>query len=261
VAEARRSLEAHDYRSAAARAEAALVQTPGDPDAERLLGEARAALRRGEAAARDLRQVLDSGDADRASQALGRLMDMDPRNPELPRLTLRVNQLLKEQAVAAQRALDQARQQPPIVPPRTASPPATPAPPTPAPPTPAPATAAPVVPSIALTPAQVEAARKDIRGVLQEYQTAVETRNAEYLRRLAPGLDYETLRTTFAAVAGMDVKIDVKDVSVSGDTAAAQCLVTYTPNPRPAGKLKPVPTLFRLKRVGAVWIIEEVLRR
>ena len=114
-----------------------------------------------------------------------------------------------------------------------------------------------------MSPAQMDAARKAIRGVVEEYRSAVETRNADYLRRLAPGVDHEALRAAFAAVASMEVKIEVKDVNVSpnGDTATASCLVTYMPKPRPAGRISPVPTTFRLRRSGNVWIIEDVSRK
>jgi eukaryotic-like serine/threonine-protein kinase len=266
---ARRSLVAKDYRAAVAQVEPVLARAPEDADARRLASEAQAALRRGEAAARDLDAALDAGNAGAASTALARLTALDPRHPDLAALTLRLNDALRREATDAQRALEQARRQPPPTTPATtvvAAPPVTAAPVT-APPAPPPTTVAPPTTQAAapapaaLTPAQLEAARKTIRGVLGEYESALESRNAEYLRRLAPGLDYEAMKASLAAVAGMDVKIEIRDVAVVGDTATADCLVTYTPNPKPVGKIKPVPTLFRLKQSGAVWVIENVQRR
>jgi eukaryotic-like serine/threonine-protein kinase len=264
LAQARRSLQARDYRATVERLEPVLAGAPRNEDARRLLDEAQVALRRGEAAARELDAALDAGDAGRASTALARLQALDPRHPDLPALSVRLNEALRREALEAQRALEQARRQPPPTAPVTtmaAAPPTTAAPILPPPTTAPPATLPPVAAPVSLTAAQVEAARKTIRSVLAEYESAIETRNAEYLRRLAPGLDYEAMKANFTAVAGMDVKIDIQDVTVTGDTATADCLVTYTPNPKPVGRIRPVPTLFRLKQAGAVWVIEDVKRR
>ena len=271
VAEARRSLEARDYRTALSRAEAVLAMDRGNAAAEKVLGDARDAIRTGDAAARDLRSALDARDADRASSALKRLGSVDPRNPELAALTVRVGDVVSRRAAEAQRALQEAearRRAPPATPaptpratpvPQATAPPPTPhpTPPPPTVPTAPPPTAAPAP----LTPAQVELARRAIRGVLDEYRTAVGTLNAEYLRRLHPKVDYEGMRANFGNVQEIDVKIDVKDVAVAaaGDTATAQCLVTYTPKPKPVGRMKPVPTTFKLRRTGTnLWIIDEV---
>jgi len=271
LAEARRSLETRDYRTAAARAEAVLALERGNVEGDRVLRAARDAVRRGDAAARELKAALDAGDPDQASAALKRLVTLDPHNPDMAALTLRVGDMVRLRAADAQRALDQARRQPPPSPVAPTSAPVqhSVAPPTTLPvPTPPPATAPPVTlpaaaPPTSMSPAQMDAARKAIRGVLEEYRSAVETRNADYLRRVAPGVDHEALRSAFAAVASMEVKIEVKDVSVSqgGETATAICLVTYTPKPKPAGRIAPTPTTFRLRRSGNVWIIEDVARK
>ncbi len=268
LAEARRSLGEKDYRATVTRAEPVLAKVPGNADARELLDAANTGLRRGEAAARELDAALDAGDTARASVALNRLSALDPRHPDLHTFTLRLNEALRREAADAQRVRDQERAQPLPTPTRVAPPPPTAAPttapalppPTAAPPPVPTSTLAPVAPPPSSTPAQVEAARKAIRGVLAEFEVALETRNAEYLRRLAPGLDYEVYKASFA-LAGLDVKIEIRDVTVAGDTATADCLVTYTPNPKPARKITPTPTVFRLKHAGAVWVIEEVKRR
>jgi hypothetical protein len=270
VAEARRSLEDRDYRSAQSRAQAILARERGNAEAERILGAAREAIRAGDAAARELRSALDAKDADRASSALKRLGSLDPRNPDLATLTVRVGDVVSRRAAETQRAIAEAearRQAPTPAPtPRATPVPQATAPPATLPPTPPPPTAPTAPPATAvparLTPAEVDAARKSIRGVLDEYRVAVGTLNAEYLRRLHPKVDYEGMRANFGNVQRMDVKIDVKDVTVSpvGDTASAQCLVTYTPIPKPAGGRMPaVPTTFKLRRTGTgLWIIDEV---
>jgi hypothetical protein len=127
---------------------------------------------------------------------------------------------------------------------------------TPAPPT----TAAAAPPS--LPPAQSQtAARQAIRGVLDEYRAAFERLNADALKAVQPGVDYDAMKKTFASVTGYTVRIDFKEVSVDGDTGTASCLVTYNPTPKPAGKLQPVATVFHLRRTGDVWLIERLERK
>ncbi len=127
-------------------------------------------------------------------------------------------------------------------------------------PSPPPPTAATAPPS--LPPVQSEiAARQAIRGVLDEYRAAFEKLNADALKAVQPGVDYDGIKKTFASVTGYTVRIDVKEVSVKGDTGTASCLVTYNPVPKPAGKLQPIATVFHLRRTGDVWLIERLERK
>lgn len=128
-------------------------------------------------------------------------------------------------------------------------------------PTPAPPTTTAIAPP-SLPPAQSEtAARQAIRGVLDEYRAAFERRDADVLKAVQPGVDYDGMKKTFASVTGYTVRIDVKEVSVKGDTGTASCLVTYNPVPKPAGKLQPIATVFHLRRTGDVWLIERLERK
>jgi hypothetical protein len=97
--------------------------------------------------------------------------------------------------------------------------------------------------------------------VLDEYRAAFETRNADALRTVQPGVDYDAMKSVFATVTGYTVRIDVKEVTVSGDTGLARCVVTYNPVPKPAGRIQPVPTTFHLRRRGDVWLIERLERK
>lgn len=138
-------------------------------------------------------------------------------------------------------------------------------------PTPAPTAPPSAAPTLAPTPAATPtpaapqqseaAARQAVRGVLDEYRQAFENRNAEALRAVQPGVDYEAMRAEFARVKSYTLRLDVKSIAVSGATARAECVVTYQPNPSPAGKLPPVPTTFHLKRTGDLWQIERLERR
>ncbi len=94
--------------------------------------------------------------------------------------------------------------------------------------------------------------------MLDEFRAAFERRDVEGLRAVQPGVDYERMKSIFASVSSYLVRIDVKEVSVQGDQARATCLVTYNPVPKPAGRQRPVPTIFHLRRKGDLWIIERV---
>ena len=91
--------------------------------------------------------------------------------------------------------------------------------PWPPPPTAAPAATLPPPPAATAPPVlQSEtAARQAIRGVLDEYRAAFERRDADALRSVQPGVDYEAMRKTFASVTGYTVRVDVKEVSVKGN--------------------------------------------
>jgi hypothetical protein len=124
---------------------------------------------------------------------------------------------------------------------------------------PIPAAPLPSAPATTLPPLQSEAAaRQAIRGVLDEYRAAFERRDAEALRAVQPGVDYEKMRDRFASVTGYTVRIDVKEVTVKGDQGTATCIVTYMPQPKPSQKIPPQKTLFHLRRTGDVWLIERL---
>jgi hypothetical protein len=97
--------------------------------------------------------------------------------------------------------------------------------------------------------------------VLDEYRAAFERRDADALRSVQPGVDYEAMRKTFASVTGYTVRVDVKEVSFTGNEGRAACVVTYLPQPKPAQKIPPQNTVFHLRRTGDVWLIERLERR
>lgn len=97
--------------------------------------------------------------------------------------------------------------------------------------------------------------------MLDEYRAAFERRDADALRAVQPGVDYEAMRRTFASVTGYTVRVDVKEVAVKGNEGTASCVVTYLPQPKPAQKIPPQPTVFHLRRTGDVWTIERLERR
>jgi hypothetical protein len=213
--------------------------------------------------------ALKAGDAETASRALSKLMALDPQDPAIPDLTGRIDGLLKGRLEQARQAEDRARRASPAPgtsaqlakaqPPPLTLPPATvPRPPATLMPSLAPSPAA--QPPV---PAQSEAAaRQAVRGVLEEYRTAFESLNAEDIRAVQPGVDAGALQANFSAVTAYNVKMQVQAIAFDSPSAArASCLMTYSPVPKPSGKIPPVPTVFHLRRSGEVWLIEKIVRK
>jgi serine/threonine-protein kinase len=130
-------------------------------------------------------------------------------------------------------------------------------------PAPAPPEAAlPAPPTTPPAPVQTEAAaRQAIRGVLDEYRQAFENRNVDALKAVQPGVDYEAMKKTFAEVTSYGVKIQIQNVTVDGTKATATGIVTYSPVPKPAGKIQPVLTVFHLRKAADLWLIERLERK
>jgi hypothetical protein len=81
--------------------------------------------------------------------------------------------------------------------------------------------------------------------------------NAEAIRAVQPGVDAGALQANFSAVTAYNVKMQVQAIAFDSPSAArASCLMTYSPVPKPSGKIPPVATIFHLRRSGEVWLIE-----
>ena len=102
---------------------------------------------------------------------------------------------------------------------------------------------------------------EDTRKVLDEYRQAFENRNVDALKAVQPGVDYEAMKKTFAEVTSYSVKIQIQSVTVEGTKATAIGVVTYSPVPKPAGKIQPVRTVFHLKKAADLWLIERLERK
>lgn len=106
---ASRDLEDKNYGSAADQAERVLKLAPANPEARRLLKEAKSRKASLETALAAAKQALEGGDTARASQELQRVLDLDPRHPAAGELTTRLNSVFKSRAEASARAMKQAR--------------------------------------------------------------------------------------------------------------------------------------------------------
>ena len=233
LAEAQHQLAENDFRAAASTARAILVREPKAEGARRILDDAERQIRAGDDLASRVRVALEANDAEKASQALSQLLAQDPRRADSAALAARIGEAMK-----AKRTL----------PPATtlASVPTTTLPPPP--------------PTLAALQSDA-AARQAIRGVLDEYRAAFERRDADALRAVQPGIDHEAMKKTFASVTGYTVRMDIKEVTVSGNEGRVTSVVTYMPQPKPAQKIPPQATVFHLRRSGDVWRIERLDRK
>jgi tetratricopeptide (TPR) repeat protein/predicted Ser/Thr protein kinase len=108
---ARRELDNKNYAAAAKQAESALGLSPGHPEAERVLGEARERTRELEEAVTSARQLAEQGDSAGASQQLSRVLDLDPRHPAAAELSARLNGVFRAQADGAAQSMQKAQAQ------------------------------------------------------------------------------------------------------------------------------------------------------
>ncbi len=234
LADVEHRLAEKDFRGAVTAARAILERDGRVEGARRALDEAERQIRTGDELATRVRIALDANDAEKASQAFSQLLAQDPRRADTAALAARLGEVMKTRR---------------IVPPVTAPPP------------PVVATTLPPPPTTVGTHQSEAAARQAIRGVLDEYRAAFERRDADALRNVQPGIDYEAMRKTFASVTGYTVRMDIKEVTVSGNEGLVTSVVTYMPQPKPSQKIPPQATVFHLRRTGDVWRIESLERK
>ena len=102
---ARRIFEDKDYQDAITQAERALRLDPQNAQAIRILGEARATQEALDAAATEARTAFDAGDTTAASQALSRVLVLDPAHPVAAELSGKLNRFFAGQASEARKAM------------------------------------------------------------------------------------------------------------------------------------------------------------
>jgi hypothetical protein len=106
---AEKNLEDKNWPEAMAQAERALNLRPESGKAKQILDQAK--RRRGEldAAAAQARKAFEAGDEQEASQALGRVLELDPKHAVVGELTTRLNSTFRSRAEEAGRLTQRAR--------------------------------------------------------------------------------------------------------------------------------------------------------
>jgi serine/threonine protein kinase len=298
VALAATSLQARNYRAAAAYAGEALTLDSQNADALRIAGEARAMLERFDTALADARGRLAASDLSGAARALEMARDIDPTAPTIIELSSRLADLARAQQSARLDApaprVERSAPPPPaptsaaaIPPPPAAQPlppPATPVnPPAPAvmPATPSPttsaataapppaatnppATQAPISAPVATTTPAAPTAEQDeaaIRRVTATYARAIETKDLNLFRSIKPNLSREEerrLEQGFRAVTSQRVSLSV--VSIDRQANQATVVVQRRDTIVAGGREQMAESqqTLRLSRAGSGWVITEI---
>lgn len=97
-----------------------------------------------------------------------------------------------------------------------------------------------------------------VREALQQYSAALETLDAEQVKKIHPSVDSEGLRRAFREMRELKVTIDtIKVLSTDGTTARVSCRVTQTLTPRAGTKQNNTVTrVMRLRRQETSWLID-----
>jgi serine/threonine protein kinase/tetratricopeptide (TPR) repeat protein len=106
---ARVDLQNESYEGAISQAQQALAVQADNAAARAVIAEARKRIAERDAAAAEARSAYQKGDLDAASQALGRLLALDPRHPAAGELSAALNQRFTKQAEDARRAMLESR--------------------------------------------------------------------------------------------------------------------------------------------------------
>lgn len=98
----------------------------------------------------------------------------------------------------------------------------------------------------------------DARELLQQYSAALESLDAEAVKKLQPSMDVESLKKAFREMRELDVTIDnIKVLSVDAALARVSCRVSQTLTPKAGSKQTTAVTrVLRLRRVQTAWVID-----
>jgi hypothetical protein len=101
----------------------------------------------------------------------------------------------------------------------------------------------------------VEAAARD---ALQRYSTALESLDADAVKKIQPSIDVEILKRAFREMRTLEVTIDnVRVLSTEGALVRVSCRVTQTLTPKAGSKQTTAVTrVMRLRRQEGSWVIE-----
>lgn len=114
--------------------------------------------------------------------------------------------------------------------------------------------------SLAAGMAQVQtvAAEPGIRDTLQRYSTALESLDANAVKKVQPSIPADNLAKAFKDMRELKVTIDdVRVLSADGATARVSCRVTQTLTPKVGSKQTTAVTrVMRLRRDVAIWVID-----
>jgi hypothetical protein len=97
-----------------------------------------------------------------------------------------------------------------------------------------------------------------VRETLQRYSTALESLDANAVKKVQPSIPADNLAKAFKDMRELKVVIDaVRVLSVDGATARVSCKVTQTLTPKAGSKQTTAVTrVMRLRRTADAWVID-----
>lgn len=106
--------------------------------------------------------------------------------------------------------------------------------------------------------AQPALAEAGIRQTLQRYSAALESLDADAVKKVQPSISLESLTKAFRDMRELKVTIDtVRVLSADAKTARVSCRVTQTLTPRAGSKqTNTVTRVMRLRRDADMWVID-----
>jgi hypothetical protein len=97
-----------------------------------------------------------------------------------------------------------------------------------------------------------------LREALQHYATALESLDADAVKKVQPSIDVEGLKRAFREMRALDVDIDnIRLLSSDQSTARVSCRVAQTLTPKAGSRQTTTVTrVLRLRREETGWIIQ-----
>jgi hypothetical protein len=110
--------------------------------------------------------------------------------------------------------------------------------------------------------AQPAAPDTALHETLQRYTAALESLDAEAVKKVHPAVPAESLAKAFKDMRGLKVAIDdVRVLSNDGSTARVSCVVKQTLTPHVGSeRTTSVTRVVRLRRAGDTWVIDSFER-
>jgi hypothetical protein len=110
-----------------------------------------------------------------------------------------------------------------------------------------------------MQPAQNQAAAEaGARDALQKYSAALQSLDAQAVKKVQPSVPVENLTKAFQDMRELKVDIDaVRVLSVDGPTTRVSCRVTQTLTPKAGARQRTAVTrVVRLRRESTGWVID-----
>jgi hypothetical protein len=97
-----------------------------------------------------------------------------------------------------------------------------------------------------------------LRDALQQYATALESLDADAVKKVQPSIDVEGLRRAFREMRSLEVDIDnIRLLSSDASTARVSCRVAQTLTPKAGSRQTTTLTrVLRLQRQDSGWVIQ-----